>query len=232
MEFDSKHCKFKHPANILMVGMTGSGKTILIRRIIKNFKDLFHNINKDKIKVLWAYGQWHNLIDLKINDNVDVIYVEGIPDEDQILEHNPDIIIIDDLLSEIKKNKTFENLFIKKSHHLNISIIFSVQNLFYNSDNMRTISLNCHYIILMKNPRDKNQIKHLARQIYPSNMSFLTEVYNRATLHPFGYIRIDVSPDTPEKIRLQSRITPEEITHLNTNLAPIVYIDPNVKEFE
>ena len=34
---------------------------------------------------------------------------------------------------------------------------------------MRNISLNIHYIILFKNPRDSQQISTLARQMYPGN---------------------------------------------------------------
>jgi hypothetical protein len=228
MNVDLKHMKFKHPCNTLVVGMTGSGKTQLIRRLLKHFEILFHNLDKKEINVLWAYGQWHSLIDIRLKDNINLIYFEGIPNEDQIIKTKPDIIVIDDLLNEMSNNKDFENLFIKKSHHLNISVIFSIQNLFYNAKNMRTISLNCHYIILMKNPRDKTQVMHLAKQIYPSDTKFITEAYNKATEAAYGYIKIDLTPDTPENLRIQSRITPEE----NLNIfSPIVYFPKNVSKY-
>jgi len=221
MEIERKHTQFKHPSNILVVGMSGSGKTELIRRILKSYELQFYNLNKPRIKVLWSYGQWHSLIDIKLSENVDVIYEEGIPPMEHIEQIKPDIIVIDDLLFEMNKQKDFENIFIKKSHHLNISVIFSVQNLFYNSKSMRTISLNCHYIILMKNPRDKTQIASLARQIYSSNMNFLIDAYNDATQSAYGYIRIDLSPDTPEEYRVMSRITPDEVN--NRGIIPILY---------
>ena len=226
MEIDLKHCQFKHPSNTLIVGMTGSGKTQLLIRILKNFDRLFHNLNKPKIKVLWCYGQWNSLIGLKISKNVVISYIEGLPTEKIILNNKPDIIIIDDLLNEMNKDKGFENIFIKKSHHMNISVFFLIQNLFYQAKSMRTISLNCHYIILMKNPRDKTQVLHLARQIYPTNTKFLIEAYNNATELAFGYIRIDLSPDTPEDYRIQSQLPPEE----NNCFSPITYKTKDVEK--
>lgn len=222
--YELKHCQFKHPSNVMIVGMTGSGKTQLMFRILKNYQKLFHKLDKLKINILWCYGQWNNFIGLKINDNISIEYFEGIPKNEKIDKAPPDLIIIDDLLNETAKFKEFENIFIKKSHHLNISVFFLVQNLFYNSKSMRTISLNCHYIILLKNPRDKTQVMSLSRQIYPNNSKFLIEAYNNATEFAYGYIKIDLSPDTPEELRIQSRITPEEN---NNFFSPIVYIPKN-----
>ena len=218
MEVEAKHLQFKHPFACLVSGPSGSGKTILIRRILKHHKLLFHNLDSP-IKILWAYGQWQPLLEIPISDNVIVKYVNYLPKIEDIKEY--DVIVIDDLMTELNKNKDLEQIFVKKSHHLNKSIFYLVQNLFY--DNIRTISLNCQYMILMKNPRDKSQIMNLAKQIYPSNTKYLVEAYNDATREAYGYIKVDLTPDTPESLRLQTRITPEEVTHLNKNFAPIVY---------
>ena len=218
MEVELKQLQFKHPFTCLVSGPSGSGKTILIRRILKHHKLLFHNL-KSPIKVLWAYGQWQPLLDIPISDNVNVEYINYLPKVENL--NNTDVIVIDDLMNELNKDKTLENLFIKKSHHLNKSVFFVVQNLFY--DNVRTLSLNTHYMLLMKNPRDKSQIMNLAKQIYPGNTNYLVEAYNDATKEAYGYIKIDLTPDTPDSFRLQTRITPEEVVHLNKNFAPIIY---------
>src|SRR6266571_8506345 len=126
MEIEKKHLQFKHPANILISGPSGSGKTVLVRNILKHFKELFYNLNKNKIKVLWSYGQWQPLLDLKINKFVAIKYIQNIPTERDIKRFNPDILIIDDMMNEMSKQKDFENIFIKKSHHLNVTVIFLV----------------------------------------------------------------------------------------------------------
>jgi len=61
-------------------------------------------------------------------------------------------------------------LFTKGSHHRNISLILITQNLFHQGPSSRDISLNIMYIAVFKNPRDKTQIVHLARQVYPENI--------------------------------------------------------------
>ena len=215
---DFKHVQFKHPCNCLIVGMTGSGKTVLTRELLRHHNILW-NTSKQNINILWTYGQWHNLIDVDISENSTVKYVSGLPTETEIENFKPDIVVVDDLLNEMTKDSTFENLFIKKSHHLNISVIFLIQNLFYNAKSMRTISLNCHYIILMKNPRDKTQVTSLARQISPQNMGYFISSYNDATKNAYGYIRIDLTPDTPEEFRLLTDLVP------NGKQFPILYVE-------
>ena len=222
MEFDSKHIKFKHPANILISGPTGSGKTQLVRRILKNYKQSFHNLNKEKIKILWTYGQNQSFIGEKLHKNIEIQYKNGLPDDSDLNSQTLDIVVIDDLMDEITKDKSFENIFIKKSHHLNITVIFLVQNLFYNAKSMRTISLNSHYIILMKNPRDVQQVSVLSRQIFPSYTKYFLESFKDATSVPYGYIRIDLTPDTPENLRLSTRITLEE--NIYNQFLPILYM--------
>ena len=63
-------------------------------------------------------------------------------------------------------------LFTKGSHHRNISLVLITQNLFHQGPSLRDISLNSKYIVVFKNPRDKTQIVHLARQVYAENIAF------------------------------------------------------------
>lgn len=100
----------------------------------------------------------------------------------------------------------------------------SFGTVFHQAKYMRNVSLNAHYLIIMKNPRDKSQIISLARQLYPTNMKFLTEAYNDATINQYSYIKIDLTSSTPDKYRIQARITPEEISsNINQNVSPIIY---------
>ena len=91
---------------------------------------------------------------------------------------------------------------------------------------MRTISLNSHYLLILKNPRDKSQIINLSRQLYPTNMKFLQRVYQDATSKPYGYILLDLTPDTPEELRCRTLITPDDVPKKYkgvSNLCPVIY---------
>ena len=64
-------------------------------------------------------------------------------------------------------DQSVASLFTKKSHHRNISVMYIVQNLFHRGKHHITISLNAHYMVVFKNPRDVSQIMALAHQMYP-----------------------------------------------------------------
>ena len=90
--------------------------------------------------------------------------------------------------------------------------MYIVQNLFDKGKEHRTVSLNSQYITLFRNPRDRLQISILARQMYPGNQKFMTESYYDATKEPYGYLLVDLRPETPDDFRLRSKIFPNELT--------------------
>ena len=73
-----------------------------------------------------------------------------------------------------------------------------VQNMFNINKYHRTISLNTHYMVLFKNPREMSQIMALAHQMYPRRTHFFLETFARATAKSHGYMVIDMKQDTPD----------------------------------
>ncbi|GFV60524.1 uncharacterized protein TNCV_3471591 [Trichonephila clavipes] len=57
---------------------------------------------------------------------------------------------------------------------------------------------------IQKNRRDKSQITHLGRQLYPRKVKFFQECYADATSKPYGYLLIDLKPETDESLRVHS----------------------------
>jgi len=114
----------------------------------------------------------------------------------------PSSFVVDDHMSDI--NQVVADIFTKISHHRNISILHLTQNLFDKNKYARTISLNAHYLVLFKNPRDVGQFSILARQMYPSSWNFAEEAYRDATERPFGYLFVDLKPDQDERCRLRT----------------------------
>ena len=84
--------------------------------------------------------------------------------------------MLDDLMDSAYSTKVSQ-LFNKGSHHRNISLVLITQNLSQQGPSSRDILLNSKYIVVFKNPRDKTQIVHLARQVYPENISSFHKTY-------------------------------------------------------
>jgi len=74
------------------------------------------------------------------------------------------------------------------------------------------MSLNAHYMVLFKNPRDVSQFANLARQMYPKSSKFAVEAYRDATREPYSYLLVDLRPEQDGELRLRTNIFPEE-TH-------------------
>jgi len=114
------------------------------------------------------------------------------------------LLILDDLMSET--NQLVAKVFTKISHHRNVSVVYLTQNLFDKNKYARTISLNAHYLVLFKNPRDATQFATLARQMYPNASKFAIEAYKDATSAPYGHLLIDLKPDQDERISRRNAV--------------------------
>lgn len=190
--------KFIHPFTCMVAGPTSSGKTVLVESLIKFHSFTMENLGANP-KVVWCHGQ----IQDRYIDNTSLIqYHEGLVEDPS----DYDLIIVDDLMNELGSDNRLLNLFTKGSHHMNISVIFIVQNIFHQAKNMRGISLNCQYLVIMKNPRDKSQIHCLARQLYPTKVAKFVRVFEDATKKPYSYLKVDLTPQTPDHLRLQTDI--------------------------
>ena len=86
---------------------------------------------------------------------------QGLPDVEKLKSC---LLVSDDMMDHLESEVA--DLFTKGSYK-NVSIIAVTQNVFHQSRFQRTISLNTHYMVLFKNPRDASQIQHLVRQMYP-----------------------------------------------------------------
>ena len=89
-------------------------------------------------------------------------------------------------------------------------MIYIVQNIFHQGRETRNISLNVHYIVLFKSPRDKQQVSILARQVNPGHVQEFMKSYEEATSRPHGYLMLDLKPTTDDKQRLKSNVLPGE----------------------
>lgn len=193
---------FVHPFSALVSGPSGCGKSYFISKFIKYVSTM---CDTQFERIVWFYDEWQPLYESMTKFNVE--FIKGLPEID-FDGSIPVLIIIDDLMSEA--DQRIVDIFTKGSHHRNMSVLFLTQNLFHQGKGRRDISLNAHYIIYFKNPRDRAQIKHLALQVYPENPRFVYEAYNDATSKPHGYLFIDLKQATADEYRFRSNIFPDD----------------------
>ena len=199
---------FKHPFTCLIAGPTQSGKTTILKKILE--LNSFYIDNPPTI-IVYCYARWQEVYD-KLKLVVPRIeFKQGLADIDEFQANDSNLIILDDLMDECEKDKTILNLFTTDSHQKNISVFLISQNLFSQGKYARTISLNCHYLILLNNPRDRSQIYYLARQMYPTNPNFLIECYGDAVeSKKYGYLFIDCKQTTNKRFRIQTGVLKDE----------------------
>ena len=197
-QYDPNHfMPWVHPFTSVISGPTGSGKSIFSGNSY-TISDIYSILDR----ILWCYGEYQTLY----GSIEGVDFQQGLPDLDTLDPRDKHLIMLDDLMDETDQRVT--SLFTKKSHHRNISVMYIVQNLFHLGKHHRTISLNAHYMVLFKNPRDISQIMALVHQMYPRRMQFFLEAFARATARHHGYMVIDMKQNTPDILRLRTFIFP------------------------
>ena len=195
----------RHPFTMIIAGPTGCSKTQWIKNLISKNKSI---IDPPPERIIYCYGEYQRCF----SDMKNVEFYSGLNRTviESLSPNEPNLLILDDLMDEISDDAFVSKLFTKFSHHRNISIILILQNFFNRGKVMRTLSLNSQYIVLFKNPRDKAQSMHLARQLYPNYIKKFLSIYNSATEEPFSYLFIDLKPETPEEVRLLSNVLDEQ----------------------
>ena len=204
--------EFKHPTTILIAGPTMSGKTHFLVNCLK--ENLFW---PKPTRIIWVYGEWQGIYDevKSIWPHTEFVTEMSRALYDSLRVDENNLVVVDDQMTEAGGSDELANMFTKGAHHRNVSVVFIVQNLFHQGKSMRTISLNSHYLILFKNPRDMSQVRSLAIQMFPKNSSFLVNAYDDATRKPHGYLIMDLHPKTPEALRVRSGVFQLDV--------PIVY---------
>ena len=204
----------RHPFTMLIAGPTGSGKTSFVSACMERMLAPQY-FDTPPQQVVWMCNEKQPMHDdievLAQQKGVTLTFVDSMKDiQSHIPEQTltPTWLVIDDLLGDHTKEEEMEvqRWFTKKSHHRNTSVFYLTQNLFAQSPQHRTISLNAHYLVLFKNPRDASQVDSLARQVFPTQILFLREAYEDATRQPYSYLFLDLKPTTPQTHRVRAHL--------------------------
>ena len=204
---------FPERTSISVTGATLSGKSHWVFRLLRHKDDMF---DSPPDKVLYCYG-----IDQPLYGEIErtlpfVTFHRGLPTEDLLTAFSSDsrcnLVILDDLMDRVTSSADMEALFVMGMHHRNLSVVYLNQNLFCKGKHSRTINVNTHIYVMMKNPRDISQLQCLARQAFLGKSGFIMKAFKDATSTPYGYLVLDLSPSAIEDYRVRTHIFPGEDT--------------------
>lgn len=208
--------RWKHPFTAMIAGPTSSGKSCFTVRLLEGEENTC-DVKFDSI--IWCYSITHPNLRQNLNN---VQYIQGLPNIEELQGNvGATLLVLDDMMRQC--NESILDLFTKGSHHLGISVIFITQNLYHKGKHNRDISLNCHYLVLFKNPRDYTQAKCLARQVCKTSSKQFIDAYEDATKRPFGYLLIDFKQSTPDDCRFRTNIFSEAAPGFPIVYAPYKY---------
>ena len=196
-----------HPFNMMISGPTQSGKTEFLKKLLINKENV---IDKSIDYIVWFHGQSnpvHAEMKQLLGNRLKI--VEGIPDNafDNYIEDGLNaLFLFDDLSDAASKSSLMSDLICNKSHHLSISTICIMHNLFCNGKERKTLLRNCHYIVLMKNKLDMSIPYLLSTKLMPKNSKLFLSIFERATAKPFGYLLIDGHPHSIQEAKYRTDI--------------------------
>ena len=164
-------------------------------------------------RVLWYYGIAQAAhAELR---QLNVQLRQGFPNNLEAGLQPNDLVVLDDLIDQTSNSAALRNIFTGVAHHLPCFIIILTQNLFFKGKELRTMSLNAMYFVIMKNPRDQLQIAALGKQCFAEKPGFLLSVFKHVTAHGRGaYLLLDFHPSTPDELRVRARILQNQRPHL------------------
>jgi len=194
------------PFIFIINGSTQCGKSTLIKKILLRKNEIFDN---EFEKIIYCYAYPLSMF-MELEKNIPNLQLhEGVPTSFEDFKNC--LIIFDDLMEELSKQKTVVDLFTKKSHHDQISIIFVTHNFFFK--NLRDLTTQCKYVCLMKSPRENSYVKQIGRQM---NMGFknipFEHAFEEVMRQPYGYLFLDFDMNQREDMRIRTSIFPEDCT--------------------
>jgi hypothetical protein len=170
MELIEEEVEFlRAPSNNVLVGMTGSGKTSWLFKLLSDWP---YRCRRGKI--VYMYSVWQPAFETALQrfgaDRIQ--FVNGlrenlIDDETNWTRRDGtcDVCVCDDLNDQCARSESFGRLFTVYSHHRNILAFFLTQNPYYHQGGRSltpTINRNTHYFVLFKMP----QLNVLRRENY------------------------------------------------------------------
>ena len=204
----------QHPFTCIVAGCTQSGKTVWVKTLLENAQK---TISPTPQRVIWCYGQWQPTYFDMMRTMPGIEFNEGIPDDidepDYLDVSQRYLIVLDDLMAQSGKTNVLL-IFLREGVITGICRSSTLCKIFFIKacKEIRNISLNSHYIVLFKSPRDKQQVSMLARKVNPGKVQEFMDAYEEVTSRSHGYLMLDLKPTTDDQQRLKTNVLPGEVS--------------------
>ena len=200
--------QFQHPATIMIVGPTQSGKSNFVEKLLQSTLIKYPSRKAKRIHLF--YTQWQPLYDrLRDTHGNCISFTQGLPDVDENLEsidvNVNNLWVLDDLMDEAIQSPVISQLF-TRGRHRNLSVVLLLQNMFPKGKFNTNISRNALYKVLFRSPGDRKQIDIMAEQTFAKDRGNFMRAYIRETEKPFGYIILDNHPRTTNENQVVANV--------------------------
>ena len=207
--------RFQHPATMMIVGPTQSGKSNFVEKLLQSALIKYPSRKATRIHVY--YTQWQPLYDrLKESHGNRIAFSQGLPEVDENLESIDskvnNVWVLDDLMDEAIQSPVISQLF-TRGRHRNLSVILLLQNMFPKGKFNTNISRNALYKVLFRSPGDRKQIDIMAEQTFAKDRGNFMKAYAQETDKPFGYIVLDNHPRTTNEHQVVANVFEECYTY-------------------
>ena len=167
MEVKGLDLRLKCPFKMIVTGPSNCGKRTFTKKLL-TIRRLKYNQTPGKV----YQDSYNHMLELGIVDE----FIEGLVSMDWIKEN----ILMGNCTLDmaLDANEDTDKIFTIGSHHYDVNMIFTCQNIFTNSKYFSDITLNATYQALFKNPRDKSTIVNFGKQFAPGRSRDLATLYS------------------------------------------------------
>ena len=222
--------RLKVPFSCLIVGKSKSGKTTLLLDILSQWRSYTTDENGEYEKrIFWIYGTENGKDFHKLNQIMHanyksygedvkmpkIEYFKGDLKNAAVIERitsipEKSIVILDDLMTEMVKSESISNVLTRESHHKKWNVFLLWQDMYPQQQFAKTISLQCDYKYIFRDPPRQDRLRTLCLQMFPNGSEgrdMFKKIWNfftRSSPEDYPYIRINLRPDSPHSLLIMA----------------------------
>lgn len=179
-------------------------------------EDMFSNRPDGYLLCYKCYQPLYDKFAAILGDKLE--FCEGMPSYEDIERltstNKHTVLMLDDLSHEWNNSELGLQTITAYSHHKNMSVICIQHSVFMRGcRHAREISLNQHFIIFTRSPRDGYQLKYLGQQIFPGKSLMIADAYEEIvanSLDRYPYMVLNLSPAEKPIHCIMSHIFPSD----------------------